>query len=484
MSNMAASGHPLVSQAACDIMKAGGNAFDAVVAAGFTSAVAEPALTSLGGGGFLLAHGPDIPGVLFDFFSDTPGKRRRKQCGELHFFPVTVNFAGVQQDFNIGMGSVAVPGTLKGLLHVHRRLGRMPLAEVIQPAREAAAKGLAVNSQQAYFFHLLEPILTMSRAGREIFAPEDRLLVEGDTYRNPDLASFLNRIAERPEDDFYSGDIARAIADDMDRGNGMLTIEDLASFQVIERKPLTFSYRGLTVMTNPPPSLGGAMIRATMEQLEKTDFRQSPFGSSGHILAVARALKNTEEMRDAIIAAAASVCTRGTTHISVRDREGNAAAMTCSNGEGSDYIIPGCGIMLNNMMGEEDLHPDGFHAAPPGAKIGSMMSPSLVSDRQGIKIIIGSGGSMRIRSAIPQVLVNLIDLGIDPDEAVRRPRIHWDGQCMQVEPGLPAESIADLEQEIPVNLWEVKDVYFGGVHTLAQDHGGGDPRRNGSFIKA
>ncbi len=410
----AASGHPMVSRAACEIMAAGGNAFDGAVAAGFVSAVAEPALTSLGGGGFLLAATAGGDEILFDFFSDTPGKGVEEKCGEPHFFPVTVNFAGTRQDFNIGMGSVAVPGTLKGLLHVHRRLGRMDLKEVLAPAINAAETGIVINSQQAYFFHLLEPILTMTEAGREIFAPAGMLLRENGTYHNPDLARFLKELARDPGADFYSGGLARAIADDMRRGNGLLTEKDLAAFEVVERQPFSFSYRGLKVLTNPPPSLGGIMIRATLERLEKFDFSRLSFGHRDHVLPLARTFREVEENRAAIVAAAATVCTRGTTHLSVRDHEGNVAAMTSSNGEGSGYIVPGCGIMLNNMLGEEDLHPDGFHAAAPGEKIGSMMSPTLVMGEEGHEIIIGSGGSMRLRSAIPQVLVNLIDLGIAP----------------------------------------------------------------------
>ncbi len=478
----AASGHPLVSRAACGIMAAGGNAFDGAVAAGFVSTIAEPALTSLGGGGFLLARTADGAETVFDFFSNTPGKGLGGQLSKPHFFPVTVDFAGTRQDFNIGLGSVAVPGTLKGLLHVHRRLGRLDLARVLTPAITAAEQGLKINNQQAYFFRLLEPILTMSAAGQRIFAPGGRLLRAGETYRNPDLAAFLKNLVENPGDDFYSGPTATAVAADMRGGNGILTAEDLASFEVIERRPLTFSYRDMKVISNPPPSLGGIMIRATMQGLEDTDFSAATFGVPEHILPLARALHRTEEDRAAIMTAAGQVCTRGTTHLSVRDSDGNAAAMTSSNGEGSGYIVPGCGIMLNNMMGEEDLHPGGFHAAAPGEKIGSMMSPSLVSDSDNGGIIIGSGGSMRIRSAIPQVLLNMIDLLIEPEKAVKLPRIHWDGDCMQVEPGLPPNTIAVLKKKFPVNLWQEKNVYFGGVHTVAGNRGGGDPRRNGCFI--
>ena len=156
-----ASGHPCTSQAAIDIMEAGGNAFDAVVAAGFTAAVAEQALTSLGGGGFLLASTTDGEEILFDFFTDTPGLGLSPGDLEPHFFPVTISFSGSDQDFNIGLGSVAVPGNLKGFLHVHQRLGRLPLKEVLAPAIEAARKGVAINHRQAHFMDLLRPIMSL-----------------------------------------------------------------------------------------------------------------------------------------------------------------------------------------------------------------------------------------------------------------------------------------------------------------------------------
>jgi len=172
---------------------------------------------------------------------------------------------------------------------------------------------------------------------------------------------------------------------------------------------------------------------------------------------------------------------RGTTHISVADAEGNVASMTCSNGEGSGYFVPGTGIMLNNMMGEDDLHPAGFHASPPGQRVSSMMSPSLLLKNEAVAMVIGSGGSKRIRTAITQVLSAIIDFAIPVQQAVEAPRIHWDGAMMQVEPGLPQEAIHALKKHWPVNIWSSIDVYFGGVHTVIPNiAGGGDPRRGGS----
>ena len=173
---LVASGHTLVSEAGATILKEGGNAFDAVVAAGFAAAVAEPSLTSLGGGGLLVGYDQRRgQSLFFDFFVNTPGMGRKPQRDNLHFFPVTIQFSGSTQDFNVGLGSVAVPGNLKGLIHVHRRLGRMGLAQVIAPARELA-RGHTLNKQQGNFFSLLYPILTMTERGRSLYERDGRFV--------------------------------------------------------------------------------------------------------------------------------------------------------------------------------------------------------------------------------------------------------------------------------------------------------------------
>jgi gamma-glutamyltranspeptidase/glutathione hydrolase len=172
---------------------------------------------------------------------------------------------------------------------------------------------------------------------------------------------------------------------------------------------------------------------------------------------------------------------RGTTHVSVADAYGNVASMTTSNGEGSGYIVPGTGIMLNNMMGEDDLHPEGFHSSRPGVRVASMMSPSVLMQGEDVALVLGSGGSKRIRTAILQVLCNVVDFSFAPQEAVDAPRLHWDGETLQVEPGFDPKAIEALRERWPVNVWDERDVYFGGVHGVVPGRGGGgDPRRGGA----
>lgn len=489
-----ASGHPRVTEAACAILQAGGNAFDAVVAAGFASAVVEPALTSLGGGGFLLARTAQGRAVLFDFFVNTPGQGLRASQLQPHFLPITVRFPSSEQIFNVGLGSVAVPGILRGYLHVHRRLGRLPLTDVLAPAIHLARDGVTINRAQAYFLDLLVPVMTLTGTGRTLFQPDGRYLSEGGILRNPELAAFLETLPMDGEQAFYAGELARRIDQDMRESGGLLTAADLAAYQVIEREPLPTDYRGFRLLTNPPPSFGGSLIALSLRLLEAREVAELAFGSPAHLALLVAVMEEVERRRAEGYLSPADLgqpglteslewvrqASGGTTHVSICDAEGNAAAMTTSNGEGSGYFIPHTGIMLNNMMGEDDLHPEGFHVSPPGMRVASMMAPSLLLEGNRVRLALGSGGSKRIRTALLQVISNDVDFGMRPQQAVEAPRLHWDGQQVQVEPGFSDATLAALAERWPLNRWAIQDVYFGGVHAVAPGgEGAGDPRRGG-----
>ncbi len=494
---LAASGHELVSRAALEVMEKGGNAFDGIVAAGFVAAVAEPALTSLGGGGFLLAVTNTGDATLFDFFVNTPGRGRGGRPMEPHFYSVTVHFPGADQVFNIGLGSVAVPGCLKGYLHIHERLGRLPLEVVIAPAVRAASEGVRLNSHQAYFLKLLEPIMTATAEARAVYAPSGRYLQEGDILRNPWLAQFLQQLPVEGADAFYRGDVARAVVADMERGDGMLTLSDLSSYEVVEREPLRFRFKGREILCTPYPSMGGRFVAAQLDLLSQHPLSRDGWGGPAHLIPLAAVQTALEECRDqcrmdmgleevkGVLSGRLRAFFRGTTHVSVADDEGNCASMTTSNGEGSGYMAPGTGIMLNNMMGEDDLHPQGFHAMEAGERVLSMMTPMVIMEEGRARFVLGSGGSKRIRTAMVQAVVNLLEFSLPPKEAVEAPRIHFDGEVLQVEPGFPEGSVQLLEERWKLNLWKGIDVYFGGVHLVECDRAGaGDPRRGGVALAA
>ncbi len=506
-----AAGHPKTAAAGIEMLQLGGNAFDAVVAAVMASFVTEPALTSVAGGGFLLAHTAQNQSTLFDFFTQTPGQKREKEA--IAFYPVEVNFGSVVQEFHIGLGSMAVPGTIGGLFQVHQRLGRLPLKVVAEPAIDYARTGVEVSPFQAYCFKILQPILLKSAEMRQVYAPNGVLLQPGKTLVMPRLADTLAYLVEEGAKGFYQGEIAQKLVQDCRDQGGYLTLADLENYRVIERQPLKMQYRGHTFLTNPPPSSGGALIAFTLALLSKLELSQREFGSLDHLQVLANAMRLTNMARtdgydarlyDPDVAekflAPAHLATYihqlslgvnkwgSTTHVSVIDAEGNAASATTSNGEGSSYVIPGTQIMVNNMLGEADLHPNGFHQWQENVRISSMMSPTMVLNQQQPEIVLGSGGSNRIRTAILQVISNIVDFQMSVEAAVDAPRMHWEEGVFSLEPGFEGlEGDRHLfpfsEQIVP---WQEKNMFFGGVHAVRKTatgemEGAGDRRRGGAI---
>ena len=508
-----AAGHPETASAGIKMLEMGGNAFDAAVAALLASCVAETGLTSLAGGGFLLAHTADHQNILFDFFSQTP--RHKSVDPQLNFYPVTVNFGDAVQEFHIGLGSMAVPGNVAGIFHVHQKLGRLPFSEVVAPAITLAETGVILNSFQHYLFStVLRPILLASPAGYPIYEPTGDIIPLGGKLTITDLGKTLRKLAEYGPREFYEGEIAQQLVKDCQEQGGHLTLEDLSSYQVIERDPLILNYRGNTLLTNPPPSSGGTLIAFALQLLSTLDLKKYPFGSVEHLQILARVMELSNQARKSNFdpelytpqiaekflsedhfspyqeQLRQTVNKLGsTTHISVIDQEGNGASVTTSNGEGSGYIIPGTGIMVNNMLGEEDLNPHGFHQWQENVRISSMMSPTIVLKNNQPEIVIGSGGSNRIRTAILQVISNILDFKMSVEAAVSSPRIHWENQRLSLEPGFSSETIKTLQEIFPqAQQWSEKNMFFGGLHTVMEDAegqitGAGDGRRNGVSLQ-
>lgn len=528
MTGVVAAGHKKTAEAGRIILDAGGNAFDAAVAASFTACVAESTLTSLGGGGFLLAHTTSGDNTLFDFFSQTPRHRANhwSDCAKPDFYPIEANFGDTVQEFHIGSASMAVPGVLAGLLTVHGKLGRLPLSVVVEPAVDCARMGLPVNELQGYVYELLDPILLATARAREIYAPQGSRLQTGDQLRMPAFADTLEHLASLGDDGalraFYEGEIAQKIVQDCQALGGYLSLADFRTYEVIARSPLTINYRGVQILTNPPPSAGGSLIAFCLELLDNFDLRQMTFGSSEHLLLLSQAMRWTNEARrshldtalfdpdiaDKFIAAdlvekysqpLQATMSQGvnrwgsTTHISVMDNEGNAASVTTSNGEGSSYVIPGTQIMMNNMLGEEDLNPHGFNQWPVNQRMSSMMAPTMILKQGKPQLVLGSGGSNRIRTAILQVISNILDFEMPLAAAVKAARIHWEKGIFHLEPGfntLPANQFKSAQHGTDrIVQWQQSNLFFGGVHTVGLDaegalQGAGDPRRSGAIAKS
>ena len=512
-----AAGHRHTAGAAAKIIKAGGNAFDAALAAQFAACVAEPVFTSLGGGGFLLAHTAGGRDAVYDFFTQTP--LHSPPADALDFYPVYADFGTVTQEFHIGMGAIATPGIIKGLFKVHAELGTLPMARIVEPAVELARRGVRMNRLQAYSFTVVQPIL---QSTPEAFAlhssprhPE-RLLAEGEVLKQPLLADTLEALAREGERLFYRGEIAQRIVRDCRERGGTLSADDLRAYRVIKRRPLAFRYHDYRVLTNPPPSSGGVLIALALKLLEQVDLHAMRFGSAEYLALLARTMEAVDRARaervdphvaGSAVTASALLSTellqsyqrtvsehrlhqRGTTHISVIDAKGNLASVTTSNGEGCGHMVPDTGIMLNNMLGEEDINPLGFHQGAPGRRLSSMLSPTLIFAADGSRFATGSGGSNRIRTAMLQVLLNLMAFHVSVRTAVARPRIHFEKGLLSVESGFSATDLRRLARWFPKRkVWRERNLFFGGVHTAGYDagdkrfHGAGDLRRGGACIK-
>jgi gamma-glutamyltranspeptidase/glutathione hydrolase len=494
-----AAGHELTVQAAAEILEDGGNAFDAALAGMFMTFVAEAVFASPGGGGFLMARRAGRNSCdLFDFFAETP--RRRRSETEVEFFPIYADFGPAKQEFHIGLGSAATPGAVPGIFSIHEALGTLPMKRLVEPAVRAARAGFPLTEFQAYLFTVIAPILTASEGVAKIFAPGGKPMRAGDTFRNESLAETLEWLGEDGVRLFLDGDVGKAIVAQSEGQGGHLTYDDLKHYRVALREPLYWRHAGALVALNPPPAASGALIAFGLAYLEALAEARRPIDA----LALAEAMRATNEARathgeglaerlaggvlarELREAQRHPAAYRGTTHISVIDAEGNAASVSVSNGEGDGYIVGDYGFMLNNMLGEEDLAAGGLHEWREGTRMSSMMAPTIVLQPGGTVTAMGTGGSNRIRTAILQVAVNLLDGGMKLDEAVEAARLHVerDGKT-SFEPGLPEAAQATfLALGEKAHAWPERNLFFGGVHAARRKENGsaegaGDPRRQG-----
>jgi gamma-glutamyltranspeptidase/glutathione hydrolase len=505
-----AAGSRATARAGAWALREGGNAVDAVCAAAFASFVAEPPLTSPAGAGVLLHGDPERGWSVHDFFARVPGLGGRPD--ELEFFLVTIDFGVTTQDFHVGRGAAAVPGALRGLLDVHRAHGRLPLAEVVAPAHELAQDGCVVSAAVAGVLRLLDPIMHLTPEVRDLVFVDGVLAREGSRLRAPGQAHLLEGLARDPKE------TVRAVEADLlaafgPAHGGLLSAADLEAYRPLARVPLAVPFAGYTVLTNPPPSAGGGLIGLGLRLAERTGLLDQDFGQ--HDVALARVLGGVSFARaqgydgrlcepgflDTLLsddgvdvaaaawaAAAAERGLGGTTHISVLDAEGGAASLTTSNGEGCGYALPAWGIHVNNFLGEDDINPHGFHVDPAGTEMITMMAPTIVLEDGRPRLVLGSGGSNRLRSAVLIGLLQHLGFGRDLEASVTADRMHVEGNKLWFEAThLDADVIAELRHAWPdASLFDHRSMFFGGIHAAANvgGHfvGAGDPRRDGAVF--
>ena len=504
MKGVVSAGDTNSAQAGADILKQGGNAYDAALAVMLAAPLTEPLFTSLGGGGFLLGLEKGKKPELYDFFVQVPKKR----VEEPEFYPIYVDFGAAVQEFHIGAGSVAIPGLVEGIYQVHKDKGTLPLSEIIKPAVKYARQGVYLSSMQASFVKLLEPIFTSTKSSMDVYGIDDKNLIdETHLFKNPAYADFLEAFAKEGSKVFYEGVVADEIEKIMKENDGLILKEDLKNYQCIKREPIDFNYKGYEIVTNPPPSGGGILIAFTMKILEKYELKD--FRSFEYVKGMIEAFNTTSDFRrehvdeflhdeklkdilqnDRLIK---NYCTTmhsrlnlwgNTTHLSVIDELGNAVSVTTTNGEGSGHVIPSSGIMLNNMMGEEDLNPHGWFAWEEGLRLPSMMAPTAVLKDGKPELILGSAGSNRIRSAITQTMINNLDYGKSLHESINSPRIHFEKGSVCMEPDCSQAIRDELEKHYKLQYFDDLNVFFGGVQAVDGNlNGGCDSRRGAAVIK-
>lgn len=526
MPGVIAAGNTQTADAAARILEMGGNAVDAAVAAAFTSFIAEVSVVHLGGSGFAQLFDPGTGRhVVYDFFSNMPGLGRDGLPRDLNFERVTVNYGATTQDFHLGRGSVAVPGNIFGLCRLAADFGRLPLDVLLQPAQELAKHGAVLDAFQAATCELLRPLYTHTASMRAIFEPNGRMVRAGDVIHIAHLEETLEALAQDGEALMRTGTLARAFLDDQRRRGGLVTRADLENFHVQCQEPIRVLYRDFEIFLPPPCSTGGVLTAFVLRLLDHFSCHGLRHGSEDHLrllyealTATARARLSWEkevarrpwhelvewflsdeflqpfvaDMRHALATRRPGPVAReadgpqSTSHLSVIDGQGMAVSLTTTAGESAGYAVPQTGFIPNNILGEEDLNPNGFHQWQPGKRIATMMTPVIVLHQGQIRLVTGSGGANRIRSAILQVLVNVLDFDLPLPQAVNAPRMHVEDGVMQCEFGYDNSAVDQLEREgYPVNRWPTRSIYFGGAHSVAQLPDGtllaaGDDRRGGA----
>jgi gamma-glutamyltranspeptidase/glutathione hydrolase len=506
---MVASAHALASQAGVEILKAGGNAVDAAVAAAFAIGVVEPNSNGIGGEGMMVIYlVKGRKAIAIDYRSTAPAAAA---------YPERVPSSGY--------AAVAVPGTVAGLSLALEKYGTMPLARVLEPAIKLASDGFAISSTFATIIVDNFEAISKEESLSKIFCPDGLPLEAGDTLRNPDLAESLRKIAAGGPDVFYRGELAEKIDVEMKARGGFITRDALAGYRAIEREPVRGSYRGYGLISAPPP-VGGLAVVEIMQILE--NFKLARYGPLAprriHLMAEAMkrgmadwrtfvadpdfvdvpavgllsrkyAKARAEEIDPERISEKteagepAKGLSPSTTSLSVVDAAGNMVALTqtISDFFGARVMVTGAGIILNNEM--KNFSASGVNAMAPGKRMRTTISPTILIRKGQAFATIGTPGAARILTTMPLLISNLIDYKMGIQEAIEMPRFFPSGKDLMVEPRLPEETVAALVKiGYTIEPRGEFDLFFGGAQGIIIDPktrlrvGGADPRRDGAVV--
>ena len=454
-----AGGHKDTVESASNILKEGGNAFDAAIAGVFASMSCEYLYTGAASGGAMLVKKNGFSVDIIDFFVETPPIDPSKVND---FKSINADFGNTKQEFNIGAGSVGIPGTLPGLIQIHKDYGSLPFSVLVEQAIDLAKKGCLVSKNQEYLSEVLSPIISSSKLLESLFTKGGSLLKEGDLFFNADFSSFLEQFLYEDAAAFYRHEVCPLFYNSFKEG-GIIELKDLQGYTPKKRIPLELKYRGHNIFMNPEPSTGGALINEGLKQLSGLDFV-----SKKDIEAALHKMKKFKD-KDMI---------GSTTHLSIIDKENNVASVTTTNGVGAGFTVPGTGIMPNNMLGEKHLNINGFHNWKSQQRIPSNICPTLIVDKNNNLTTLGSAGSSRIISATISVISNLLNNEMSLKESISKSRIHLEEDTLHCE---PSYSHPEYKTENVV-IWGEKNMYFGGVNACSSFDSVGDERRSGVSV--
>ncbi len=481
---------PLAADVGLSVLKSGGNAVDAAVAVGFALAVTHPFAGNLGGGGFMLIRFADGRSTFIDFREKAPAKAGR----DMYLDPS----GKVTDDSLVGWRASGVPGTVRGLELAHKKYGHKTWRELLQPAIDLARNGFPVSYPMMKSLRDPEYHIGQFAESKRIFQKGGAYYDVGETFHQPELARTLGRLAAYGSKDFYEGETARLIAEAMAKNGGLITRDDLRKYEAVERKPLEGDYKGYHIVTSPPPSSGGIGLLEMLGMLEGSGYEKSGAGSAAsyHYLAeimrrfyadrneyladpdfvknpVAKLLDPAylKARRESIEVARATPSERvspglpashegaNTTHFSIVDEQGNAVAVTytLNEGYGSGVTIPGAGFLMNDEMDDFSAKPGvpnlfelvqgEANAIASGKRPLSSMTPTIVLKDGKLFLVLGAPGGAKIITGVLQVMLNVIDFGMNVQDAIDFPRVHhqWKPDRLDVEPDVSPDTTALLK---------------------------------------
>ncbi len=482
---------PHATDAGLAVLESGGNAVDAAVAVGLALAVTHPSAGNIGGGGFMLVRFADGRSTFIDFRERAPEHASRNMYLDASGKPT--------QDSMTGYRAAGVPGSVRGFEYASKKYGHKPWADVVAPAVALAEKGFPVSYGFARSLRGSATRLGQFPESKRVFLRDGNPYEAGETFAQPDLARTLRRIEEQGARDFYEGETARVLAADEEKHGGLITLADLKDYTVAERQPLTGSYRGYDIITSPPPSSGGPGILQMLGVLEGSGYEKSGAGSAAELHFLAEAMRRyfadravsmgdpdfvkvslsslldpayIAQLRKSIDPEHATPSSQihaggkpggpessQTTHYSIVDADGNAVAVTytLNFGYGSGVTVPGLGFLLNDEMDDfaaKPGEPNGFglvqgeaNAVQPRKRPLSSMTPTIVTRGGKLELVLGTPGGPTIINSVLQVLVNVVDFGMNVQDAVDAPRIHhqWLPDQLIMERGFSPDTIALLK---------------------------------------